>query len=145
MDQWYAKMDSSGFIQVQFSTDALPELPDDYVRDYIIEVNGKYFPVNSMHPMNVINNVPLSNRLYHNYPNPFNPKTRIRYEINKNISVKVTIYNILGQEVKVLVNEFKNAGRYEVDFDGTNYASGDYFYRIEAGDFIDAKKMVLVK
>jgi len=145
IDQQYARMDSSGFIQLQFNTSGLPAIPDGCVRDYVIEVDGKYFPVNSARPSNVINNVPLTNRLYHNYPNPFNPRTRIKYEINRNVPVKITIYNILGQEVKVLVNEFKNAGRYEVDFDGTNYASGIYFYRIEAGDFIDAKKMVLVK
>jgi hypothetical protein len=145
IDQQYARMDSSGFIQLQFNTSGLPALPDGWVRDYVIEADGKYFPVNGVHPMNPINNVPLTNRLYHNYPNPFNPKTRIKYEISRNISVKITIYNILGQEIKVLVNEFKNAGRYEVEFDGMNYASGVYFYRIEAGDFIDAKKMVLVK
>ncbi len=59
--------------------------------------------------------------------------------------VNIKIYDILGREVKTLVNEFKESGFYEIKFDGTNYASGVYFYRIEAGTFVQSKKMVIVK
>ncbi len=81
----------------------------------------------------------------YNYPNPFNPSTDIKYSIPKDVNVKITVYNIAGEEVIILVNEYKSAGNYSVKFDGTNLASGIYFYRIKAGDFTDTKKMVLIK
>jgi photosystem II stability/assembly factor-like uncharacterized protein len=91
-------------------------------------------------------NIPAVFSLSQNYPNPFNPVTRINYDIPKNSLVKVVIYDILGREVKRLVdNEFKQPGRYSVEFNGTNLASGIYFYRIEANEYVKAKKMVLVK
>ena len=89
-------------------------------------------------------NVPQSFRLYQNYPNPFNPTTTIRYDIPRDGMVSVKIYDILGREV-YSINEFRATGHYEMKFDGTNYASGLYFYRLEAGSFIQTKKMVLVK
>jgi hypothetical protein len=91
-------------------------------------------------------NVPEVFSLSQNYPNPFNPFTRINYEIPKNSVVKLAVYDILGREVVKLVNnELKVPGRYSVEFDGANLASGIYFYRIEAGAFTDSKKMVLIK
>jgi subtilisin-like proprotein convertase family protein len=90
-------------------------------------------------------NIPGRFRLYQNYPNPFNPATTIKFDIAKNSEVKIRIYDILGREVNTLVNEFKNAGAYEVKFDASNMASGTYFYKIEASDFVDIKKMVLIK
>jgi len=89
--------------------------------------------------------------LYQNYPNPFNPVTTIKFEIPKDSKVKLVVYDLLGREVKTLVNnEIKSAGYYKIEFNMQNYASGVYFYRIEADDikgnkFVDAKKMVLVK
>jgi hypothetical protein len=96
-------------------------------------------------------NIPMVFRLSQNYPNPFNPVTKIKYEIPKDSKVKLVIYDLLGREVKTLVNnEIKSAGYYTIEFNMQNYASGVYFYRIEADDvkgnkFVDAKKMVLVK
>ncbi len=90
--------------------------------------------------------LPQKFNIYQNYPNPFNPTTRINYEIPIDSKVKLVVYDILGREVMKLVNnEFKKMGRYAVDFDGTNLASGVYFYRIEAGDFVQSRKMVLIK
>jgi type IX secretion system substrate protein len=83
--------------------------------------------------------------LKQNYPNPFNPVTEIKYSIPVNTMVKINVYNLLGQNVVSLVNEYKNAGEYSVIFDGTNYSSGIYFYTIEAGNYKDSKKMVLIK
>jgi hypothetical protein len=91
------------------------------------------------------NLIPLVFKLYQNYPNPFNPIAVIKYDIPQNSKVLIKVYDILGREVKQLVDEFKQAGSYTINFDGTNLASGVYFYRIEAGKFIDSKKMVLVK
>jgi hypothetical protein len=83
--------------------------------------------------------------LEQNYPNPFNPTTQINYSIAKEGLVKISIYDILGREVKTLVNEVKTPGFYAVDFNGTNLSSGMYFYRMESGSFIDTKKMTLIK
>jgi hypothetical protein len=91
------------------------------------------------------NSVPSVFKLYQSYPNPFNPIAMIKYDIPQNSKVLIKVYDLLGREVKQLVDEFKQAGSYSVNFDGTNLASGVYFYRIEAGQFVDSKKMVLVK
>jgi cyclomaltodextrinase / maltogenic alpha-amylase / neopullulanase len=84
-------------------------------------------------------------KLFQNYPNPFNPTTTIRYSITSPDLVRIKIYDILGREVKTLVNEFKQAGSYEVQFDASGLASGIYLYRIESGPFIQTKKMILLK
>ncbi len=97
--------------------------------------------------------IPKEYKLSQNYPNPFNPSTVIKYQIPKNGFVSIKIYDILGREVKELVMEFKQAGYYEISFDGTNLASGVYFYRINANSpgsksgtsFTDTKKMLMVK
>jgi Secretion system C-terminal sorting domain len=91
------------------------------------------------------NSLPRVFKLYQNYPNPFNPVSLIKFDIPKESNVIVKIYDLLGREVKTLVNETKQSGSYEVLFDGMNYASGVYVYRIEAGNFTDVKKMVLLK
>ncbi len=84
--------------------------------------------------------------LYQNFPNPFNPSTKINFDLPKDGKVTLIIYDLLGRVVKRLLNgEFKQAGRYSIDFNASNYASGVYFYRIEAGDYVQSKKMVLVK
>jgi hypothetical protein len=94
---------------------------------------------------NISNEIPKEYKLYQNFPNPFNPTTNINFDIIKNGNVKIVIYDLLGREVETLVNMNLDAGRYRVDFDGTAYASGLYFYRIIAGDFVNIKKMLIVK
>jgi hypothetical protein len=88
---------------------------------------------------------PLEYRLEQNYPNPFNPKTGIRYQVPGVSNVKVVVYDVLGREVALLVDEKKSPGTYEVHFDGSGLASGVYVYRLTAGDFVDSKKLVLLK
>ncbi|HZW38653.1 MAG TPA: T9SS type A sorting domain-containing protein [Ignavibacteriaceae bacterium] len=80
-----------------------------------------------------------------NYPNPFNPSTRIKYDVPKKGFISIKVYNILGKDIAQLVNEEKNAGAYVVEFDGSRLSSGIYFYQIQAGEFIETKKMVLMK
>ena len=91
------------------------------------------------------NTLPAKFSLYQNYPNPFNPATTIKYDIAKNSDVKIALYDILGREVQILVNQFLNAGTYEVNLDASNIATGTYFYKISAGSFTDIKKMVIIK
>jgi photosystem II stability/assembly factor-like uncharacterized protein len=88
---------------------------------------------------------PNSYNLYQNFPNPFNPSTKFSYSIPEKALVTVKVFDILGREVKTLVNEEKPAGTYEVSFNASNLSSGIYFYRLIAGNFISTKKMVLLK
>jgi len=94
--------------------------------------------------------LPTEFALENNYPNPFNPTTTIKYQLPKDVRVNVTIYNIQGQVVRSLVNEDQKAGYYTIQWDGrseagVSVASGIYIYRINAGSFATAKKMVLMK
>jgi photosystem II stability/assembly factor-like uncharacterized protein len=83
--------------------------------------------------------------LMQNYPNPFNPSTTIRYSLPHRTRVTLGVFNILGQQVALLQNGDQDAGFHEVRFDGSGLASGVYFYRIQAGDFVQTKKLALVK
>jgi hypothetical protein len=88
--------------------------------------------------------------LKQNYPNPFNPTTKIKFEIpdqarNDNALVTLKVYDILGREVAILVNEEKPAGEYEVEFDGADLPSGIYFYQLKTSNYSETKKMVLLK
>jgi hypothetical protein len=91
------------------------------------------------------NALPKEFGLEQNFPNPYNPTTMIHYELPKTSFVRLTVFNILGQEVRTLVNQTEQAGYKSVSFDGSTLASGMYFYKLTAGGFSDVKKMVLLK
>ncbi len=104
----------------------------------IVGINPDYEPI------------PLTYKLNQNFPNPFNPETRIYFEIPEQHDVKIAIYNMLGQKVRMLINEPYNAGRHTVNWDGRDdignlVSTGVYFYRIQAGDFIASMKMIMMK
>ena len=88
---------------------------------------------------------PKKFELSQNYPNPFNPTTTIRFDIPEPSNVKLTLFNILGQEIKTLVNEFKESGIHTLNFDASDLNSGMYIYKLEAGSFTQTRKMTLVK
>jgi hypothetical protein len=92
-----------------------------------------------------LNGIPSEFNLAQNYPNPFNPVTSIKYQVPEASLVSIKVYDIIGREVAVLVNEVKNPGNYQIYFDGGNLASGVYFYKMIAGDFSSVKKMNLLK
>ena len=89
--------------------------------------------------------VPFKYALYQNYPNPFNPVTKISYDIPEKSNVVMKIYNVLGEQITVLVNDVRSTGKYSVDFDGRNLPSGVYYYELKAGSFTETRKMILVK
>ena len=99
----------------------------------------------------IITSVNIQNSLYNfyklsqNYPNPFNPSTKIEYSIPRASFVILKVYDILGREVATLVNEEKNVGNYEINFNNRNLSSGIYFYKLQAGDYSSVKKMILIK
>jgi len=94
--------------------------------------------------------IPKEFVLYQNYPNPFNPYTKIEYDMPKATNVTLKIYNVLGQEIKTLINDEQQPGNYQIIWDGTNnynirVSSGVYIYQIRAGSFVQAKKMILLR
>ena len=91
------------------------------------------------------NITPDSYWLGQNFPNPFNPKTVIQYHIPAKGLVQLKVFDVLGNEVAQLLNGNQEAGSYEAVFDGSGLGSGIYFYRIEAGEFVQTKRMLLVK
>jgi plastocyanin len=126
---------------------------------YVVTVAGSYhykctphFPgMEGFFTANVIGitpiqgEVPSNFKLEQNYPNPFNPVTDIRFDIPRSAFVKLTVMNLIGQEVEVLTNGQLSAGSYVADWNASNYPSGVYFYRLEAGTYSDTKKMILIK
>lgn len=89
--------------------------------------------------------VPYRYSLEQNYPNPFNPVTRINYSVAEKQLVKISVYDMLGREVSVLLNEIKSPGNYSLEFNASQMPTGAYFYRMQSGAFTDTKKMILVK
>ena len=88
--------------------------------------------------------------VYQNYPNPFNPVTTLRYDLPENSLVNITVYNLLGKQIKTLINKTQDAGYKSITWDATNdygkpVSAGIYLYRIQAGKYISTKKMVLLK
>jgi len=137
---YYTYSDSIGFNTLWATT------WNNWVPEYLLgcEIDGRIYG-------NIITSVgnkyelPTHFILYQNYPNPFNPSTRIKYSISKRSFVTLNIYDILGKEIATLVDEEKPVGNYEVEFKGNNLSSGVYFYKMQAGSFIDTKKFILIK
>jgi len=104
---------------------------DDFTFDQIVSVENE----------EILNEYVLNQ----SYPNPFNPATTIKYQIPELNFVTLKVYDVVGNEVAVLVNEEKPAGLYEIDFNAANLTSGVYFYKMQSGSFVETKKMILIK
>jgi hypothetical protein len=121
--------------------------------DFIVQIysNGRFFWSDSFTvsvPVGIEENetnLPIEYALKQNYPNPFNPSTRIKYSIPQSSYVIIKVFDILGNAIATLVNEEKSIGNYEVQFDATGISSGVYFYTLTAGNFVENKKMVLLR
>lgn len=148
IDQDYAEMDNTSDIILKFQK-PVDSVQAGWVRDYVFEVTGRYVtelgdnpPVNN--PISGDNLLPKEYKLYQNYPNPFNPVTTIKYDIPTDGKVTFKIYDILGKEVYSFTDYLK-AGYHSFNFNASHLASGVFFYSINAGDFIQTKKMLFVK
>ena len=111
---------------------------------YLIRAQTVATPGNGLDPRSSESR-PRSFALYQNYPNPFNPVTYIRYSLPEAGFVKLTVHNLLGQEVAKLVSADQQAGDYSVTFDGSRLSSGVYYYRVRSGLYGDIKRMLLLK
>jgi hypothetical protein len=125
--------------------DGYPDLIGIGLQDSTVQVWG----IDSPSGINDKDLLAAGFQLQQNYPNPFNPSTRIQYQVSNSSQVSLRIYDVLGNEVTTLVNEYKPAGRYEVDFQSTvgnlQLASGIYLYKLQAGSFVEMKKMILLR
>jgi hypothetical protein len=126
---------------------------EDDVRDFSIygnhadlENGALLVPSQALVSAESIDNIiPENFYLSQNYPNPFNPATIIRYSVPQRSNVTLKVYNVLGNEIVILVSEEKDRGVYIVRFDASNLASGMYLYRLQAGSFVETKKMLFLK
>jgi hypothetical protein len=84
-------------------------------------------------------------KLFQNFPNPFNPSTKISYKIKRDGNVSLTVFNLVGQEISVLVNEKQSAGNYEVEFDASELTTGVYLYKLQINGFTSVKRMTVLK
>lgn len=143
--------DANGFMLLQYATDPNNPHPNATATALVapILVNEVFdHSINYEHIFGIKklgNNIPESFKLFQNYPNPFNPVTLIRFGVPKKSFVVLKIFDILGKEAAVLVNESLNADIYEVSWDASGFPSGIYFYSLISNDFSDTKKMILVK
>ena len=110
-----------------------------------IDLNGDFVFSEIKEVVLTYNNIPNENLVSQNFPNPFNPSTQIKYNLPKEGFVMINIYDVLGNEVATLVNEEKTAGSYEIEFNASQLSSGVYFYTLKVGEFIQSKKMILLR
>ena len=104
-----------------------------------------FIDTNSVSISQISSFIPTEYKIYQNYPNPFNPSTKIKFDVPKLSDVKLTVYDISGKEMEVLINNKLSPGSYEFKWDASNLSSGVYFYRIQSQDFIETKRMLLIK
>lgn len=127
--------------RVSVSNPAGTSIPPGYVFAYT-----NYFTISTSTGIEKRSEIiPIANRLYENYPNPFNPTTNINFDIALGGFVKIVIFDVLGQEISTLYEEELQAGSYKINWDANNCPSGVYFYRMQTGDFVQTKKLILMK
>jgi hypothetical protein len=124
------------FVKAYTQLDSLPSTTSSFLITFIRGLIG-------IQPISTV--IPKEFFVNPNYPNPFNPTTKIKFGLPKAAFVKLTVYDILGREVAILANEQLKAGEFEADWDASSFPSGVYFYKMEAGEFVKTSRMVLVK
>ncbi|MBK9333708.1 MAG: T9SS type A sorting domain-containing protein [Ignavibacteria bacterium] len=126
------------------------DIPEGFVRDYVLIIKGRYentilnYRQLTSTKGNQIIGIPKVFKLHQNFPNPFNPATTIKFDLPIDGIVSIKVYDILGKEVYSL-QEVRQAGFQQLNFNGSNVSSGIYFYKIAAGNFVQTKRMILLK
>ena len=119
---------------------------DEVGNKYITCYNGIcIFNESGITSVNQNSNILKTFKLHQNYPNPFNPSTMIKYKLPKSSHIKLKVYNLAGQEIATLINKFQLAGEHEVTWQPKGLPSGLYFYKIQAREYSEAKKLILQK
>ncbi len=150
--------DNDGDIEFVFSSIAgkihFFDMPEAYNKNFVFWNSYKHdmqntsaiFPIEIFTDVNDFDSwIPSEFALFQNYPNPFNPRTKIKYSIPQSSQVIVKVFDVLGNEIQTLVNEYKIAGTYKMTLQAKNLSSGIYFYQLNAGSFVETKKMILLK
>ncbi len=153
---WYENDGNENFTPHTITTDA-----NDASSVYAVDVDGDgnidvlsaslsddkiaWYESDLVNSVAISNEIPIEFSLSQNYPNPFNPSTIIRFSMPEESFVTIKVFNTLGEEITILINENIIAGNYEVEFDASKLPSGIYLYRLRAGSFVETKKMVLMK
>ena len=135
--------DNWGSVELPFSADVLIDYVYGKFKDGRIVVYEDFEDTTT--DVSRETSIPVEFKLEQNYPNPFNPVTVIKFKVPSSQVVTLKVYDLLGREVATMVNEEKQPGSYEVKFDGSNLASGMYIYQLQAGNFVQVKKMMLIK
>jgi len=133
-----AELDDSGTYRCEIFNTVATELVL-YHRPFHLSV------VDPTHIVDEPDGIPTRYALRQNYPNPFNPVTMINYQLPIANYVNLTVYNLLGQKVETLVSEVQDAGQHQITWDASGFTSGIYYYRIKSSDFMDIKKMILLR
>ena len=140
---WEASWVEAGSVLMRANHDSLDMWYSGGDHNSIIRIGHATALVTAVSDLN--SGVPKVFALNQNYPNPFNPTTGIRFQVSGVSDVRLVVYDILGREVAVLVNEQKMPGKYEVEFDASGLASGVYMYRLTAGLYVECRKMMLMR
>lgn len=131
-----------------------PDNKYNYITDIKKDYDSYYFGTlkSGLYKVDIITSLDDENNFFsnsyqlsQNYPNPFNPVSKIKFSIPVSGNVEIKVYDILGKEIKTLLNEYKQSGTYEVEFDASNLPSGVYFYRMISGSYLETKKMLLLR
>ncbi len=132
-------------IRVTLNAESIPE--GTYTGQLNISTNGGNItiPIDFLVDVEKLSDLPAEYFLNQNYPNPFNPTTTIEFSIGRTSMVKLKVYDIIGKEVLTLINENKRPGSYKFDFNADGLSSGVYIYRLETNEFIDSKKLIILK
>jgi len=143
---WPEQPNGKGFSLVPIEVNPTGDLNDPANWRASYEINGSPGQDDIQTDVeNSVNDIPYIFALNQNYPNPFNPSTNISFTIEKSQNVEIKVYDILGNEILILLNEYRNSGNHIVKFNAENLSSGVYYYQIRSGSFIDTKKMVVLK
>ncbi len=135
-----------------FRNPAAGDIYSRYITKPFYDGDSVFFSTQNITDIKDVDYLPTEFKLEQNYPNPFNPSTRINFQIPSNAFVQLEVYDILGRKIKTLINKEMNSGTYYADFDGSDFASGVYIYRLratpmggQAGNFVSTKKMLMIK